>query len=277
MTSKVVLVTGASSGIGKECAELLSQSGHKVYRGSRSTEDSLDAGKISLDVDSDVSVNSALSRIVEREGRVDVVVNAAGFGIVGAVEDTSLSEAKKQFETNFFGVVRVCKAVLPLMRQQGSGLIINISSIAGLISLPFQAFYSASKFAVEGLTEALRMEVATFGIRVVLVEPGDFRTEFTKNRKQTNEAGNNSGYRERYLRALAVFEKEEANGDDPTNVARLVSRIVDKKSPRLRYSVGPAGERVVPALKQILPHKVYQWLFMKHYDIHGPDEGRSSS
>ena len=277
MTSKVVLVTGASSGIGKECAELLSQGGHKVYRGSRSTEDNLDAGSISLDVDSEISVNSAVKRVFEKEGCVDVVVNAAGFGIVGAVEDTSMSEAKKQFETNFFGVVRVCKAVLPLMRQQGSGLIINISSIAGLVSLPFQAFYSASKFALEGLTEGMRMEVAPFGIRVVLVEPGDFRTEFTKNRKETNEAANNSGYRKRYLRALAVFEKEEANGDDPTNVARLVSRIVEKKSPRLRYSVGPTGERVVPTLKQILPHKVYQWLFMKHYDIQGHDEGRSNS
>jgi NAD(P)-dependent dehydrogenase (short-subunit alcohol dehydrogenase family) len=277
MTSKVVLVTGASSGIGKECAELLSQSGHKVYRGSRSTEDNLDGGRISLDVDSEISVNSAVKRIFEKEGRMDVVVNAAGFGIVGAVEDTSLSEAKKQFETNFFGVVRMCKAVLPLMRQQGSGLIINISSIAGLVSLPFQAFYSASKFALEGLTEGMRMEVAPFGIRVVLVEPGDFRTEFTKNRKETDCTANNSGYRERYLKALAVFEKEEANGDDPTNVARLVSRIVDKKSPRLRYSVGPTGERVVPALKQILPHKLYQWLFMKHYDIQGHDEGRSSS
>ncbi len=267
MAQKVVIVTGASSGIGKSCAEYLKQRGHKVYCASRSTEDQLSDGKISLDVDNDDSVNRAVQRVFEHAGRIDVVINAAGFGIVGAVEDTAIAEAKTQFETNFFGVVRVCKAVLPVMREQGSGLIINISSIAGLVSLPFQAFYSASKFALEGMTEGLRMEVAPFGVRIVLVEPGDFRTQFTANRKQTREATNNSGYRERYNKALAVFEKEEAHGDDPVDIARLVSRIIDSKSPRLRYSVGPAGERIVPGLKQILPHKVYQWLFMKHYNI----------
>src|SRR6266498_4866639 len=168
MAQKVVIVTGASSGIGKSCAEYLKQRGHKVYCASRSTEDQLSDGKISLDVDNDDSVNRAVQRVFEHAGRIDVVINAAGFGIVGAVEDTAIAEAKTQFETNFFGVVRVCKAVLPVMREQGSGLIINISSIAGLVSLPFQAFYSASKFALEGMTEGLRMEVAPFGVRIVL-------------------------------------------------------------------------------------------------------------
>lgn len=267
-SSKVILITGASSGIGEACAQQLQRSGHTVYRSSRSTQNKPESRQFSLDVDDSESVNSAIELVSKTEGRIDVIVNCAGFGIVGAVEDTSIDEAKKQFETNFFGVVRVCKAVLPLMRRQNSGLIINISSIAGLVSLPFQAFYSASKFALEGLSEAMAMEVAPFGIRVVLIEPGDFRTEFTANRKQTRESVNHSHYGERYKKALAVFEKEEANGDDPVAVARLVSRIIEKKSPRLRYSVGPAGERIVPALKQILPHKVYQWLFMKHYNIH---------
>jgi NAD(P)-dependent dehydrogenase (short-subunit alcohol dehydrogenase family) len=267
MASKVVFITGASSGIGKACAEYLRERGHKVYCASRRTEEDLPSGNVALDVNNDDSVSLAINKVSSQEGRIDVVVNAAGFGIVGAVEDTSIAEAKAQFETNFFGVLRVCRAVLPLMRNQGSGLIINVSSIAGLVSLPFQAFYSASKFALEGMSEAMRMEVAPFGVRVVLVEPGDFRTQFTANRKQTDEATNNSSYRERYKSALAVFEKEEANGDDPVAVARLVARIIDSKSPRLRYSVGPAGERIVPGLKQILPHKVYQWLFMKHYNI----------
>jgi len=267
MAQKVIIITGASSGIGKACAELLKQRGHKVYSASRSTQDQLTAGNVSLDVDDDNSVRLAVQRVLDDAGRIDVVINAAGFGIVGAVEDTSIEEAKLQFETNFFGVLRVCRAVLPVMREQNSGLIINISSIAGLISLPFQAFYSASKFALEGMSEGMRMEVAPFGVRVVLVEPGDFRTQFTANRRQTREATNDSRYRERYNKALAVFEKEEANGDDPINIARLVARIIDSKSPRLRYTIGPAGERIVPGLKQILPHKVYQWLFMKHYNI----------
>jgi NAD(P)-dependent dehydrogenase (short-subunit alcohol dehydrogenase family) len=267
LSSKVVFITGASSGIGKTCAEYLRERGHKVYCGSRSTEENLQLGNMVLNVNEDDSVNRAISNILQQEKRIDVVVNAAGYGVVGAVEDTSVAEAKAQFETNFFGVLRVCKAALPVMRNQGSGLIINISSIAGLVSLPFQAFYSASKFALEGMSEAMRMEVAPFGIKVVLVEPGDFRTQFTVNRRRVDKAANNSSYRDRYTRALAVFEKEEINGDDPIAVARLVARIIDSKSPRLRYSVGPTGERIVPGLKQILPHKIYQWLFMKHYDI----------
>ncbi|HEY6119046.1 MAG TPA: SDR family oxidoreductase [Pyrinomonadaceae bacterium] len=268
ISPKVILVTGASSGIGKACAEHLRQRGHTVYGASRSTEDKPESQQLSLNVDDSDSVNSAIKLLIKTEGRIDVVINCAGFGIVGAVEDTSLEEAKNQFETNFFGVVRVCRATLRIMREQQSGLIINISSIAGRVSLPFQAFYSASKFALEGLSEAMAMEVAPFGVHVVLVEPGDFRTEFTANRKPTRESTNDSDYVERYRKALAVFEKEEANGDDPLAVARLVSRIIDNKSPRLRYSVGPTGERIVPALKQILPQKVYRWLFMKHYNIH---------
>jgi len=239
-----------------------------VYCGSRKTQNKPESRQLSLNVDDCDSVNSVVELVIKHEGRIDVIVNCAGFGIVGAVEDTSIEEAKSQFETNFFGVVRVCRAVLPLMRAQRSGLIINISSIAGLVSLPFQAFYSASKFALEGLSEAMAMEVAPFGVRIVLIEPGDFRTKFTANRKRTRGSANDSQYRQRYQKALAVFEKEEANGDDPIAVARLVSRIIDHESPRLRYSVGPTGERIVPALKQILPQKLYKWLFMKHYDIH---------
>ena len=150
MNKEVVLITGASSGIGKVCAEFLSQRGYGVYRASRSLPDDLSKGTICMNVDEDEAVSSAIERLVQKEGRIDCVVNCAGFGIAGAVEDTSIEEAKAQLETNFFGVLRVCKAVLPLMRQQRSGLIVNVSSIAGLVSLPFQGFYSASKFALEG-------------------------------------------------------------------------------------------------------------------------------
>lgn len=268
MGSKVVLITGASSGIGKVCAEYLHGRGFKVYGASRSLPPSgLGYSSIQMDVTDDASVREGTRQITELAGRIDVVVNCAGFGMAGSVEDTGIDEAKAQFETNFFGVLRVCKAVLPAMRQRRSGLIINISSIAGQVALPFQGFYSAGKFALEGMTEALRMEVQPFGIRVVLVEPGDFRTQFAANRKLTIESQNDSSYKERFGRALTVFEKEENNGADPQAIARLIERLIKKPGPKLRYSVGPAFQRIVPALKHILPHKLYERLFMKYYNV----------
>jgi NAD(P)-dependent dehydrogenase (short-subunit alcohol dehydrogenase family) len=268
MKPRVVLITGASSGIGKICAEHLQGRGFRVYGASRTAPSSdSDYQHIRVDVNDDASVTAGVDAIVAREGRIDVVINCAGFGIAGSVEDTSLDEAKAQFETNFFGVLRVCKAVLPTMRRQKSGLIINISSIAGVVSLPFQGFYSAGKFALEGMTEALRMEVLPYGIRVVLVQPGDFRTQFAANRKLTGESQNTSAYKERFGKALEIFEKEEANGADPQAIARLIERLIQKSHPKLRYSVGPAFQRLVPALKQILPHKLYERLFMKYYNV----------
>ena len=268
MEQKVVLITGASSGIGRVCAEYLQGRGCKVYGASR-TPQPADLGwkSIQLDVNDDASVIEGIRQVVESEGRIDVVVNCAGFGIAGSVEDTSIPEAKAQFETNFFGVLRVCKAALPVMRRQGSGLIINISSIAGVVSLPFQAFYSAGKYALEGMTEALRMEVQPYGVRVVLVQPGDFRTQFAANRKLTEESQNDSAYKEKFGKALAVFEKEEHNGADPLAIAHLLERLIRKQNPKLRYSVGPAFQRIVPALKQILPHKIYERIFMKYYNV----------
>ena len=269
MESKIVLITGASSGIGKVCADHLQQSGYRVYRASRSLQDDTtgDSGNISLDVDDESSVQEAISRIIEKEGRIDVVVNCAGFGIAGAVEDTSIEEAKAQFETNFFGVLRVCQAVLPSMREKGSGLIINISSIAGLISVPFQGFYSASKFALEGLTEALRLEVSPFGIKVVLVEPGDFQTAFSANRRKVARSENSSAYRDHLARALSVSEKDESKGHHPIAIARLIERIIRNPSPKLRYSIGPLFERLTPALKNVLPYRLTEWLTMKYFDL----------
>jgi len=264
---KVIIITGASSGIGKTCAEHLQQRGHKVYSCSRSTADDLPAGKISLDVDDDDSVNLAIKKVFDKEGRIDVVVNCAGFGIAGAVEDTSIEEAKAQFETNFFGVLRVCQAVLPAMREQGSGLIINISSIAGLISVPFQGFYSASKFALEGLTEALRLEVSPFGIGVVLVEPGDFQTGFSANRRKVVRSENSTAYRDRLAKALSVSEKDESKGHHPIAIAHLIERIIRNPSPKLRYSIGPLFERLTPTLKNVLPYRLTEWLTMKYFDV----------
>ena len=182
---RVALVTGASAGIGASCAAFLAAKGYRVYGGARSAVMAEGVEPLILDVTDDVSVARAIETILARESRLDVLVNNAGFGIAGAIEDTSIEEAREQFEVNFFGVLRMCRAVLPVMRRQKSGYIVNIGSIGGLIAIPFQGFYSATKFALEGFSESLRMEVRPFGIQVVLIEPGDHRTAFTQNRRAT--------------------------------------------------------------------------------------------
>jgi len=177
--SRVVLITGASRGIGKACAERLVAEGDNVYGTSRHPEaenGDRNLHMLAMDVNRDESVNAAVNKILAVERRIDVVINNAGFGIAGSVEDTSVEEGKSLFETNFFGVLRVCRAVLPTMRNMGRGTIINISSLGGRIGLPYQGLYSATKFAIEGLSEALRMELRQFGIDVTLVEPGDVCT-----------------------------------------------------------------------------------------------------
>lgn len=268
-TKRVVLIAGASSGIGRICGEYLAGKGMIVYGASRS----LQAGNgsafaaLRMDVTDDDSVQRCVQTIHQEQGRLDVVINCAGYGVAGAVEETSPEEAMAQFDTNFFGAHRVCRAVLPIMRQQRSGIIINISSIAGLLAVPFQAFYSASKFAMEGMTEALRMEVRPFGIRVVLIEPGDFKTDFPTNRKNSSASQQSDVYRKSLERCVDVMKKEEQQGKVPYPVARLVERIIDMPSPRLRYTVGPFGERIGPKLKSVLPYRLYELLFMKHYKL----------
>jgi NAD(P)-dependent dehydrogenase (short-subunit alcohol dehydrogenase family) len=269
---RVVLLTGASSGIGLASAQRLAAAGYQVYGTSRSGAP-VDprVRMLAMDVTSDTAVARAVEQVVEVESRIDVLVNNAGIGIAGAVEETSIDEARAQFETNVFGPLRTCRAVLPHMRRQGAGLIVNMSSIAGLVPVPFQAFYSASKAALESITEALRMEVKPFGIEVALLEPGDFRTAFTANRVRTAAAVDPaSPYRERFDRALAVMERDERGGEPPDVVARELERIVATPSPALRRSVGKALQRAAPALRQMLPAALYERMLMQTYDIHRP-------
>lgn len=274
---RVVLITGASSGIGKACAEFLHGQGYRVYGTSRRAPRAVletQEGEgyqqgfplIPLDVISDESVERGVGTVLAREGRLDVLVNNAGFGLAGAVEETTVDEAREQFDTNFFGTLRLCRAVLPTMRQQGGGYILNVSSIAGLIGIPFQALYSASKFAVEGFTEALRLEVAPHGIRVVLVEPGDFRTGFAASRRLAR-AAHSPVYADRQAKALGVMERDETHGATPESVARLVYRIIRKGSPRLRYAVGPASETVALALKRLAPSRLFEWGIASYYRV----------
>ncbi|WP_266157502.1 SDR family oxidoreductase [Dyella silvatica] len=270
---RIVLITGASSGIGKSCADYLQQRGYRVYGTSRgaafpSAACATDVTMIPMDVGSEASVRQAVQWILAREGRLDVVVNNAGHGIAGAIEDTSIAEAQAQFDTNFFGMLRVCHATLPVLRQQGSGYLINISSIAGRIGVPFQGLYSASKFAMEGLTEVLRAEVRPYGIRVALIEPGDFHTGFTAQRSIATAAQTPGSYNQRFRTALGVMEKDETAGATPAAVARLLERIIDTPSPKLRHLVGPTAQKLsVSLLQKLLPQKTFEAIIDKYYGI----------
>jgi NAD(P)-dependent dehydrogenase (short-subunit alcohol dehydrogenase family) len=276
---KTVLIVGASSGIGRTCALHLARCGHRVFGTTRQPTSDVEATLrqelassdrleiVTMDVDEAASVSAGVREVEEHAGRIDAVVNCAGFGIGGSIEDTDDDEAKAIFETNLFGTLRVCRAVLPIMRRQGSGTIINISSIGGRIAGPFVGLYSATKFAVEGLSESLRMEVHRFGIRVVLVEPGDFATGFTDSRRPVRGASENETYADAYRSALAVVEKDERGGASPEAVGRLVGRILSARSPRVRYTVGPVFQRVAVRLKSILPSKLFSWGLRKYYHV----------
>jgi len=197
-----------------------------------------------------------------------VVVNNAGNGIAGAVEDTSIGEAQAQFDTNFFGMLRVCRATLPILRRQGAGYLINISSIAGLVGVPFQGLYSASKFAIEGLTESLRAEVRPYGVRVALIEPGDFHTGFTAQRSIAIAAQASTDYSERFRTALGVMEKDETSGATPEAIARLLERIINTPSPKLRHMVGPTSQKLsVSLIKKLLPQTMFESIIDKYYGI----------
>jgi NAD(P)-dependent dehydrogenase (short-subunit alcohol dehydrogenase family) len=265
---KVVLITGASAGIGKYCAEHLVKCGYRVFGTSRRAAASMPTMQaalemIQMDVDDDRSVNEGVQAVLRNAGRLDSVINNAGWGLMGAIEDTSVEEAKAQLETNFFGVLRVCRAVLPIMRQQGNGYIVNISSLAGIVGLPFSGLYSASKFALEGMSESLRLETRRFGIRVVLVEPGDFRTNFPMARRLTQASSANSAYRDALEKARVAQERDELHGPSPEPIAYLIDRILRKQNPRARYSIGLWSQRIVVPCKRYLPQRLFEWLLCR--------------
>jgi NAD(P)-dependent dehydrogenase (short-subunit alcohol dehydrogenase family) len=265
-SSRVVLITGTSSGIGACCAADLAARGYRVYGASRSATVPPGVTPLSMNVTDDASVSQAVATVLDREGRVDVLINSAGFGIAGAVEDTTMEEAAAQFDVNFFGTVRVCHAVLPVMRSQNAGYIVNIGSIGGVIAIPFQGFYSASKFALEGLSESLRIEVRPFGIHVVVIEPGDHRTGFTQNRRPTAASTGPSAYHNRFERAIARMASDEQNGPKPDAIAHLVQKVIGDPHPRLRYTIGPASQRAAVWLKRLLPNRIVEGIITRYYE-----------
>ena len=273
----VVLITGASSGFGKACAEHFSRCGYLVYGTSRRAGAETGANNrrtsspawtiIPMDVRDQASVEAGVANVLERTGRIDVLVNNAGIAIAGAVEDTSVDEVKEQFETNFFGTYRVTRAVVPVMRMQGGGHILNISSVAGVMGIPFQSAYSASKFAIEGMTESLRIEVRPFGIHVVLVEPGDFRTGMTQNRKIADAAETNAVYREKFRTALNLMENEEKNGLPPEKLAHRVEKIIRRPVPKPRYTIGKVEQRFSTVVKRLIPAALFEKAMIRYYHL----------
>lgn len=266
--AKVVFITGVSSGFGKACAGYLSDKGYTVYGTSRNPGvEKLPYKVMIMDVTDEKSVITSVNEVIAAEGRIDVLINNAGIGIGGALENFSEQEARKQLDTNFFGMARVVSAILPFMRGKKSGKIINISSIGGLMGLPFQGHYSAAKFAVEGFSEALSMEVKPFNIKVVIVNPGDFKTGFTSNRVFTEKDSQGSDYETYFRKAVAVIEKDEQGGSDPKVLACTMEKIIRKKNPHFRYIVGRFDQRLIARLKPFLPHRLMAWILTDHYKV----------
>jgi NAD(P)-dependent dehydrogenase (short-subunit alcohol dehydrogenase family) len=255
----VVLVTGASSGIGRACAARLARSGCRVFGMARTVPPTHDGRFLFLpgDVRDDVSVRECVSLVLREAERIDVLVNCAGIVVAGPAEEMLTDEIMDQVQTNLLGTMRMCRAVLPAMRVRHGGRIITVGSLAGLMGWPFQSVYSASKYGIEGYSESLQMEVEGFGIRVVVVDPGDIATEITSHRKKTRGMGNDSPYRLSFDSAMRSQAASEQHGWNVERLARFIERIVRSRSPRFRYTPGPFIERISPAARRLIPDRLY--------------------
>lgn len=263
----VILITGATSGFGRAMAERLCADGHIVYGTHRHGADFLPGvNYIVADSTVQADVEAAVSRVVECEGRINVLVNNAGMGIAGPLEYTDPEDCRRQMDVNFMGMVRYVRAVLPQMRSQGSGRIICMSSIGGLVGLPYQGVYSASKFAVEGYCDALRLEVGRFGVSVTVLEPGDFATAFTARRKAVPIEVAGQVYKT-YGRSLASIEHDERTGLAPEVLARRVSRIVSCRRPPRRTMVASPLQKLAVVARIVLPGRLFDWIMRVYYKM----------
>jgi short-subunit dehydrogenase len=252
-----IVVTGASSGIGQIIAKHLSELGHQVIGTSRYQEGQFDNYELlKLDVTSDDSVSEFIENLSCTFPYIDVLINNAGYVVCGSIENTSIVEAKMQFETNYFGVIRVTQKLLPQFRAQNKGKIINICSMAGKIGMPFQAHYSASKFALEGFTEALRLELSPLGIQVCNINPGDFKTGITANRKIAKQI--DEAYQQNFKSVLDKYEKEERNGSDPIQIAKLIAILIRQSNLKVRYTVGKTTQTSAILLKRIFGAQLFE-------------------
>ena len=275
---KVALVTGSSSGIGFETSLMLARAGFNTYASMRNLEKSKNITEIAkkeklplqvvqLDVNNDGSVKDAIVKILKADQRIDVLINNAGYGLFGSVEDTSIEEIKAQFETNFFGVVRVTQQVLPLMRRQNSGTIVNVSSVGGRIGLPALSAYHSTKFALEGLSESIAFELEPFGIRVVIIEPGVIRTNILNSSSSAKKALDpKSPYFSLSQKLNDNFKSmmESELSSPPEEVAKVILQAVTSENPQLRYSVGDDAANLIHARKN-MPDKEFRNMIMKNF------------
>ncbi len=266
--SKVVLITGGSSGIGKSVGEYLQAEGFIVYGTSRNP-DNYPKSKfplVALDVTKPETISKCVFDVLTQESQIDIVINNAGAGITGPIEEIPDAEIKRNFETNLFGPINVIKAILPVMRKQNSGLIINVTSIAGYMGLPYRGIYSASKGALELLTEAFRMEIKAFNIHMTNVAPGDFATNIAAGRYHAPIL-DNSPYKKQYGDTLKMMDEHVDEGSDHQQMADAIFKIIQTKKPKTHYKVGAFMQKFSIILKRILPDKVYEKLLMNHYKL----------
>ena len=263
----VILITGITSGFGRAMALQLSRDGHKVYGTYRRDSDPIPGVTyLKADVRDEDSLKDAVNRVIEAEGRIDTVISNAGMGIGGPLEFTSIEDAQRQMDVNFMGMVRLLNLVVPVMRSQHHGHIICVSSIGGLMGLPYQGMYSASKFAIEGYCEALRLEVRQFGIHVTVINPGDFSTGFTAQRDKVCNPEAMAAY-PGYAQSMQSIEHDENSGLHPDRLARRISRIVRKRHPRNRYIIATLVQKASVLLKAILPSRWFDCVLGAYYKL----------
>jgi NAD(P)-dependent dehydrogenase (short-subunit alcohol dehydrogenase family) len=265
--SKVVLITGASSGLGESIANYLVQKGYIVYGTSRNIEQQTKLFQtINMDVTSEQSVHSAIQKVVQQQGRIDVLINNAGLGIASPIETLSIDDVQRVLNTNVIGIIRTTQAVLPYMRAQISGTIINISSIGSESGLPYRGLYSASKAAVDRITEALRIELAPFGIQACVVQPGGVKTDINKNRIRISLAEDNV-YKESFDTTYALIDESVEKGLDPIEFGKLIEGLLQTKTLKRCYRLGKPIEKLSVILKRILPSTTYENMIKNHYKI----------
>ena len=257
---KVVVITGATAGIGKAAALLFKQKGAKVVCLARREAAEFDS--IPTDITDGEAVKRAIRTVKEKYGRIDILVNNAGMGISGAAEDTDEAAVRKIFELNFFGALRVSREVIPVMREGGGGTIVNVSSVAAELAIPFQSFYSATKAALSSLSAAMRNELAPFGIKVTAVLPGDVKTDFTASREKN--ASNNPAYGDRVKRSVAVMERDERGGMSPDVIARLIVKGATEKNPPVSR-IGGWKYVLLVRLAHMLPARLTSYILGKMY------------
>lgn len=267
---KTVLITGASSGIGLACARVLADRGLRVFGSSRRPPPSEQPFEfVAMDVTDERAVVAAVEQVLAASGRLDVVINNAGHVLAGPLELTSIEEVHAQLDTNLLGPLRVVRAVAPHMRRQGSGLIVMVGSLGGLIGMPFQSAYSASKFALEGVTEALRHELRPFGVHATIVEPGDVATPITDKRRIAAALAEPHGaaYAETFRAIVDTYAREEREGVAAELVAARIARIIAHPRPRPRYAVGKLEQTAAVWLKRMLPARAFEWGIARYYGL----------